>query len=263
MKQHPLSSAFPAMPDDQFESLKDSISNIGVQEPITVFEGMVLDGWHRFTAANEVGAQCPTVELGDVDPQDFVIAKNKARRHITASQLAAAVVAVYGWRSAGRNPAPGAGLDKTSQQLADMAGVSERTIRQAKVVEAKATPEVKEAVKAGVMSVKKAAETVNPPKAIEQEERDVADESQSFIAELADENETLRARLAVGVMDGTEEEKREAAETITHLRHRVKALEAEVIALRASRDGYQREASELRKQIKMNEKELKKARAAA
>lgn len=263
MKQHPLSSAFPAMPDDQFESLKDSISNIGVQEPITVFEGMVLDGWHRFTAANEVGAQCPTVELGDVDPQDFVIAKNKARRHITASQLAAAVVAVYGWRAAGRNPAPGAGLDKTSQQLADMAGVSERTIRQAKVVEAKATPEVKEAVKAGVMSVKKAAETVNPPKAVEHEERDVADESASFIAELADENETLRARLAVGVMEGTDEEKREAAETITHLRQRVKSLEAEVTALRASRDGFQREASELRKQIKMNEKELKKARAAA
>lgn len=251
------------MPDDQFESLKDSISNIGVQEPITVFEGMVLDGWHRFTAANEVGAQCPTVELGDVDPQDFVIAKNKARRHITASQLAAAVVAVYGWRAAGRNPAPGAGLDKTSQQLADMAGVSERTIRQAKVVEAKATPEVKEAVKAGVMSVKKAAETVNPPKAVEHEERDVADESASFIAELADENETLRARLAVGVMEGTDEEKREAAETITHLRQRVKSLEAEVTALRASRDGFQREASELRKQIKMNEKELKKARAAA
>jgi ParB-like chromosome segregation protein Spo0J len=264
MKQHPLSSAFPAMPDDQFESLKDSISNIGVQEPITVFEGMVLDGWHRFTAANEVGAQCPTVELGDVDPQDFVIAKNKARRHITASQLAAAVVAVYGWRSVGRpNVAPGATLTKTNAELAELAGTSVRTIRQAKTVESKATPEVKEAVKAGVMSVKKAAETVNPPKASEHEERDVADESASFIAELADENETLRARLAVGVMDGTDEEKREAAETITHLRQRVKSLEAEVIALRASRDGFQREAAELRKQIKMNEKELKKARAAA
>lgn len=107
------------------------------------------------------------------------------------------------------------------------------------------------------------AEPVEAPTAVEHERRDVADESASFIAELADENETLRARLAVGVMEGTEEEKREAAETITHLRLRVKALEAEVVALRASRDGFQREAAELRKQIKMNEKELKKARAAA
>lgn len=259
MKQHPLSAAFPAMPDDQFEALRDSISDIGVQEPITVYEGMVLDGWHRYSAANELGMECPTVELGQVDPQAFVIAKNKARRHITSSQIAAAVVAVYQWRAAGRNPAPGAGLEKTTQQLADMAGVSARTINQAKVVQSKATPTVKEAVKAGTMSVKKAAETVNPPKPAANDE---PDESDHIILELAQENETLRDRLAVGVMDGTEDEKNEASRTIADLRQQVKTLEAEAAALRVSRDHYQREASELRKQIKMNERELKKARAA-
>ena len=259
MKQHPLSAAFPAMPADQFEALRDSISDIGVQEPITVYEGMVLDGWHRYSAANELGMDCPAVELGDVDPQSFVIAKNKARRHITSSQIAAAVVAVYQWRSVGRNWEPGSQLTKTTAELAQMAGVSTKTINQAKTVEAKATPTVKEAVKAGTMSVKKAAETVNPPKPAANDE---PDESDHIILELAQENETLRDRLAVGVMDGTEEEKQEAAATIADLRHQLKTLEAEVAALRVSRDHYQREASELRKQIKMNERELKKARAA-
>lgn len=261
MKQHPLSEAFPAMPADQFEALKDSISDIGVQEPITIYEGMVLDGWHRYSAANELGMDCPAVELGDVDPQSFVIAKNKARRHISMSQIAAAVVAVYQWHPSHREKkvAPGATLSKTNAELAEIAGTSVRTIRQAKVVEEKAAPKVKEAVKAGTMSVKKAAETVNPPKPAANDE---ADESDHIILELAQENESLRDRLAVGVMDGTEEEKNEAARTIADLRQQVKTLEAEAAALRVSRDHYQREASELRKQIKMNERELKKARAA-
>lgn len=166
LKQHPLSAAFPAMPAEQFQALKDSIMDIGVQEPITLFEGMVIDGWHRYTAADELGADCPTVDLGDVDPQSFVVAKNKARRHITQSQIAAAIVAVYGWRPTGRpeKAEPGSAFSKTTDQLAEMAGVSDRMIRQAKAVESKATPEIKAAVRSGAMSVKKAAETVNPPR---------------------------------------------------------------------------------------------------
>lgn len=88
-------------------------------------------------------------------------------------------------------------------------------------------------------------------------------ETENAVDILAQENDELRARLAVGVMDGTDEEKQEAAETITDLRQQVKTLTAENAALRASRDHYQSEASQLRKQIKMNEKELKKARAVA
>jgi hypothetical protein len=88
-------------------------------------------------------------------------------------------------------------------------------------------------------------------------------EAENAVTILAQENEELRARLAIGVMDGTDEEKAEAADTIADLRQQVKTLTAENAALRSSRDHYQSEASQLRKQIKMNEKELKKARAVA
>lgn len=88
-------------------------------------------------------------------------------------------------------------------------------------------------------------------------------EPENAVDILAQENDELRARLAVAVMDGTPEEKQEAADTIADLRQQVKTLAAENSALRASRDHYQAEASQLRKQIKMNEKELKRARAAA
>lgn len=278
MKQHPLSAAFPAMPAEDYQALVDSISVNGVLNPVTTYEGMVLDGWHRFNAANEAGVDCPMVELDGVDPQAFVIAQNKDRRHIAQGQIALAVAAVYQWKPAHREKAaPGAGLSKTTEEMASLAGVSERTMRQAKAVEAKATPRVKDAVKAGEVSVKRAAEiaqlpakeqarALTAPKSKEEAydpREDQLKEADQTISDLAAENEELRSRLAVGVMDGTAEEKAEAADTIDSLRQQVKTLEAENAALRSSRDAYQREASELRKQIKMNERELKKARAVA
>lgn len=262
MKQHPLSSAFPAMLEEQFQALKDSIADIGVQEPITVYDGMVIDGWHRYTAALEAGIDCPTVELVDVDPQAFVIAKNKARRHITSSQIAAAVVAVYQWRAVGRNWEPGSQLTKTTAELAQMAGVSTKTINQAKTVESKAAPAVKEAVKAGTMSVKKAAETVNPPKAAANDDSDEMAEAAHTIADLAGEVEALRAVIAVGQMDAPEVERISAAELIADLNAQIKTLNAELAAMRISRDTFQAENRELMKQLGMNAKELKRLRAA-
>jgi len=64
---------------------------------------------------------------------------------------------------------------------------------------------------------------------------------------LAAENEELRDRLAVEAMDASEDEKTMAAQTIAELRARVKTLEAENAALKVSRDTYQREASEAKK----------------
>lgn len=278
MKQHPLSAAFPAMPADEFESLKDSITNIGVQNPITLFDGMVIDGWHRYNAALEVGVECPSTELIDVDPQAFVIAQNKARRHIQQGQIALAVAAVYQWRpGAGRpqkNSAPGAGLSKTTAEMAAVAGVGTRTMEQAKTVEAKAEPKVKEAVKAGEISVKRGAEIAKlpakdqvkamhePKPAANDEHKDQLSEAALAITELAEENETLRAQIAVGQMDASEVERIDAADLIAELRARVKTLEAELDAMRVSRDTFQRENRDLMTQVNLNSRELKKLRAA-
>ena len=71
------------MSTEDFQGLKDSIENIGVQNPITIFEGMVVDGWNRYKAANELGMDCPSKELDAwIDPVAFVRAQNKDRRHL-------------------------------------------------------------------------------------------------------------------------------------------------------------------------------------
>lgn len=166
-QQHPLSAAFPPMTPEEFQNLKDSIDVNGVLNPITIHEGMVIDGWHRYQAALELGMDCPEAELEEwVDPKDFVLAQNKNRRHITAAQLAMATTAVYDWYPNGvtSRSAPGAELHKTSAELAEISGTSERTINQAKAVLKNASPEVQDAVKSGKIGLKKAQAIAKLPK---------------------------------------------------------------------------------------------------
>ncbi len=171
LKQHPLSAVFPAMQADEYQELKDSIEIVGVLHPITLLEGMVLDGWHRYCAAKDVAMPCPMVELdADIAPVDFVKAENGARRHLTPSQAAFAYTQLYAWRPAHREKkvAVTSTLSKSNAELANIAGVSPKTIQQAKAVHACAVPAVQDAVKAGAVSVETAAAVAKLPAAEQQ-----------------------------------------------------------------------------------------------
>lgn len=88
-------------------------------------------------------------------------------------------------------------------------------------------------------------------------------ETQDAIATLAEENERLSDRLAVEAMDGTPEEKALAAQTIEELRATVKALTAELEAVKDSRDGFMRENAELKRQCAAQRRELERLKRAA
>ena len=79
-----------------------------------------------------------------------------------------------------------------------------------------------------------------------------------MVQELVAENERLQDRLAVSAMDATEDEKAMAQETIDELRQQVKNLTIELEAVKKSRDQYQMECSQLRKQVGMYQRQLKK-----
>lgn len=279
--QHPLSAAFPAMQADEFQALKDSIESIGVQNPITLLDGMVIDGWHRYSAAAELGMHCPTVELDDTDPKDFVMAQNKARRHITAAQLASATTAVYAWTPVG-NPAFSQSrtecvIAKTNAELADIAGVGVRTIQQAKSVQSHAAPEVIEAVKRGEVGLPKAAaiaklpmaeqaaalhkptpKPVVEPVAEEPPEETELDAVKEALSILNEENDRLNDKLAIAQLDATEEEKSAAHTTILALRAENKTLIATNRALILSRDSLMEENSQMKRQMAMQRKEIDK-----
>ena len=164
LTQHPLSAAFPAMSEDEYHALLDSITDIGVQNPITLFEGMVLDGWNRYQATQELGYDCPSVVLGDVDPRHFVLAQNSARRSLTASQRALAAATCFQWKPVG-NPQFRSTSELASQTtIAASVKVSDTTLRQAKQVVDHGVDEVKEAVRSGATSVETAAAISRLPK---------------------------------------------------------------------------------------------------
>ena len=81
-------------------------------------------------------------------------------------------------------------------------------------------------------------------------------EAQHTIADLAEENERLRDRIAVESMDGSEEAKTEAAQTIAELRAENKTLRAELNAVKVSRDQFQNENASMRRQMAAQRREI-------
>lgn len=132
-------------------------------------------------------------------------------------------------------------------------------VRKAGKVESDSTP--KTSKPAAPTATKRALD--NREAAPEPTVEDALTEAQHTITELATENEQLQDRLAVEAMDASEEEKTQAAETIRELRALVRTLEAENAALKVSRNTYQRELAEVKKQCRYWEREAKKAGKAA
>jgi len=80
----------PPLTDEEFTRLKNSISEVGLYEPIVInTEKMILDGHHRFKACKEVGVQPRyTVKHFDSknDEEIYVIETNVIRRHLNQYQ---------------------------------------------------------------------------------------------------------------------------------------------------------------------------------
>lgn len=140
-KQHPLSAAFPAMSDDEWDGLFEGIKANGLKDAVVMHEGMVLDGWHRVQCCQVSGTEIRTKDIpSDRDPVAYVISKNAHRRHLTASQKAIAIVRCSEWREAGSNQhsggsVPGTDPPPSNKDMANQVGVSESTIEQAKTAE--------------------------------------------------------------------------------------------------------------------------------
>jgi len=76
---HKICMALPWMTEDELTALADDIKTNGLLQPITLFEGLILDGKCRYKACIMAGVQ-PTFEQyeGD-DPVSFVASKNLCR----------------------------------------------------------------------------------------------------------------------------------------------------------------------------------------
>ena len=83
---HPLCELFPLMEADDLQKLADDIKVNGQQEPITLFEGKVLDGRNRYKACELLRIKPNFTDYTGKDPRAFVVTMNIRRRHLSAEQ---------------------------------------------------------------------------------------------------------------------------------------------------------------------------------
>jgi hypothetical protein len=87
------------------------------------------------------------------------------------------------------------------------------------------------------------------------------DQNQEAIDMLLAENEELKVRVAVVAMEGTPEEKQAATDLINELREDLRITKIELAAVKQSRDQYQSENSQLKKQVLSMQRQQKKEQA--
>lgn len=279
LQQHALSALWPSMPETDFSALVDDIKANGQHDAGVLFDGQVLDGWHRYKACGILGLEFKYTEYEGEDPGKFVISKNGRRRHASASVVAIATAGCLEWRPRGGDQtAPGAVRSGTTvKEAAEAAGVSERTMAQAKVaVQAGLAQEVKD----GVLSVKQAAAVAKLPKAkrakavkaikdgenrpapkkpkpddaklraelidVQGKYADLAEKN----AELADTARELADKLLVFETTDPDEQQKEIAK----LQKRIVRLEAEVQRVTIARNECQNKNNELIRQVRMLQK---------
>ena len=165
---HPLSRIIPAMDAEQYAELRASIRDNGVQTPITVYEGKILDGVHRALAAAEVGRDCPEVEYDGDNPKLFVLLQNLHRRHLSPGQRAAIIAEHVDTPKRGGRPKKRQENSCLSAPAAASAvGVDESAVRRARKVfdESKETGDATlwNAVKSGEVAPADGAAIVGQP----------------------------------------------------------------------------------------------------
>ncbi len=165
---HPLANLFPLLGEPEIQTLAQDIAENGLQSPITIYEGKILDGRNRFTACVMKGVTPRFVDYNGHEPIKFVVSTNLHRRHLNESQRAmvAAKLANISHGGNRKDQAANLPLDPkgTSQaKAAQLLNTSERSVRNAKKVETEAVPEVIAAVESGKLPVSVAATIAEAP----------------------------------------------------------------------------------------------------
>ena len=193
---HPIAKLIPEMDNDEYEALKADISGVGIINSIVIYEGMVLDGRHRYNISKELAIDIYARDFDEsMDPVEYVVSENVRRRHLSKSQQAMIAAAVmdylvedakkrqkkagedtHGHRHQDENlqvveTLPQAVKEEPSKKAREQAGklfnVSGRTVGDAQAVTRDGTDEERQAVTAGVKSVSSVAKEVRERKKAE------------------------------------------------------------------------------------------------
>ncbi len=165
LQVHPVANIFPMMSAQEYEGLKEDIRLHGQREHITVWHGLLVDGRNRLRACKELGIEPEIGELMDeTDPVQYALSQNLHRRHLSTAQRSMVGTKLATLRHGEKKT--DSSIELSSQaDAADKLNVSVASVKRAKTVATKATPEVIAAVERGELSLNAAVATTKPAKA--------------------------------------------------------------------------------------------------
>ena len=220
------------------------------------FDGVshyLADGFHRYHAHRKAGKGAIEADIEKGTLRDAILYSLGAnhehglrRSNADKRKAVQAMLDDFEWQ------------EWSNAEIARRCHVSERMVANMRGSDA---PEVRKFKMAdGTIAEKRAANFKKKPEPVQVDEEPIEDsgsEHDEMVAELVAENERVNDRLAVAAMEGTEEEKAMAADTIESLREEVRILKIELAAVKQSRDQYQSENGQLKKQCAMYERKMK------
>jgi N6-adenosine-specific RNA methylase IME4 len=154
------------MTPEEFAALCADIAKRGLLEPIVAYEGMVLDGRHRYQACVETGVEPRFREYDGDDPVGYVVSSNVHRRHLSPSQKAVVALEVEKAYAVGQ----GARTDLSqsweksapvhaAEKAAESIGVSKGYVADAKLIE-RDGPDLLPQVSLGLLTIPEAKRTI-------------------------------------------------------------------------------------------------------
>lgn len=194
MEFHEFAACFPLIAGEELEELSEDIRTNGLNNPIVLFQGKVLDGRNRSTACVMAGVEPKTREFEgtEEDALRFVMSENLHRRHLTQSDKAIAgekmkslfvKIAKRRMQLAGKRgrdkqlpggveclPPPRDVTAKARDEAGKAVGVSGRMIDHVAYVRANGAPELIEAMDSRKVAVSRAALVARQPKNVQLEE---------------------------------------------------------------------------------------------
>ena len=158
-----LKSYIRPLKDEEYEKLKESILIEGIRDPLVVWQGILLDGHHRYKIAQELGLEYKIVEIELPNKEavkEWIIKNQLGRRNLTeqeASYYRGKLYESRKLRQGGdrKSKAQNVLLINTAEEIGKEYGVSHMTVKRdaefSKVVD-KVAEEVGEEAKRAILS---------------------------------------------------------------------------------------------------------------
>lgn len=175
---HPVVKDFPPMAKGRLDRMREHMAEDGFNSLVLIWTGLVIDGFHRITIAQELGLPIRCLDIHGTEEEAIRKAwrMNDERRHWLRGEAEITAGKIH-VRIKNLSYPPPIGGDKdtngskygSAARVAEETGIPERTVERASRVVEHGSVKLQDAVSSGDVAVSDAAAITDEPKAVQNE----------------------------------------------------------------------------------------------